>query len=79
MNVVDWWAVCGGDDLRGCFGLERETAEVMGNFAEALAAEVERLRKVLERIRDVPGADIERAKLLARQALEQTSDHEARP
>jgi hypothetical protein len=43
----------------------------VGNFSEALAAEVERLRKVLEHIRDVPGNDVERLKRIAREALEQ--------
>ena len=42
----------------------------MSSFNEALAAEVERLRKVLARIRDDKGADAERLKRIARDALE---------
>jgi len=51
----------------------------MGNFSEALAAEIERLRKdnerlrnVLERIRDTPGNDVNRLKTIAREGLEKT-------
>jgi hypothetical protein len=43
----------------------------MGNFSEALAAEIQRLRNVLERIRDTPGIDVERLKRIAREGLEQ--------
>lgn len=42
----------------------------MGNFAEALAADVERLRAVLKRIIETPGIDAERLKAIAREALE---------
>lgn len=51
----------------------------MGNFSEALselerlrAQEVEaiRLRRVLEKIRDVQGNDVERLKRIAREGLE---------
>lgn len=42
----------------------------MSNFAEALSEEVQRLRKALEKIRDVPGMDVQRLKAIAREALE---------
>jgi hypothetical protein len=44
----------------------------VGNFSEALAAEIERLRKVLERIRDTPGNDVNRLKAIAMEGLEKT-------
>lgn len=42
----------------------------MGNFSEAIAAEVQRLREALERIIRTPGIDVERLKAIAREALE---------
>ncbi len=60
-----------------------ERVVVMGNFSEALAAEVERLRRVerryadllavVARIRDTPGNDVERLKRIAREGLERGS------
>lgn len=43
----------------------------MGNFFEALSAEIQRLRAALTRIIDTPGNDVERLKRIAREALEQ--------
>jgi cell division FtsZ-interacting protein ZapD len=45
----------------------------MGNFEQALAEEIKRLREALEQIRDVPGVDVERLKRIAREALERNS------
>lgn len=42
----------------------------MGNFTEALAAEVQRLREALLRIIRTPGLDVDRLKAIAREALE---------
>ena len=41
----------------------------MSNFTEAIAADVQRLREVLLRIK-TPGIDVERLKAIAREALE---------
>ena len=41
----------------------------MGNFSEALAAEVKRLRDVLQRIIETQGNDVARLKRIAREGL----------
>jgi hypothetical protein len=42
----------------------------MGNYSEALAEEIKRLRAVLLRIIDTPGRDVDRLKRIAQEALE---------
>jgi hypothetical protein len=42
----------------------------MGNFSEALAADIQRLREALKKIAEVPGRDVDRLKAIAREALE---------
>jgi len=43
----------------------------VGNFSEALAEEVKRLRAVLKRIVETPGRDVDRLKAIAQDALDQ--------
>ena len=42
----------------------------MGNYEQALAEEIKRLRDALKRIVEVPGHDVNRLKAIAREALE---------